>query len=173
MCGNKQKPNQACLLSGHTKEYFREKEESTDFLFLADHKLMRVPCHYLYLMKCVGLTQTHRKRLGLISKSEQMQDFLSFLFFFFYFFNVYLFWDRETEHEWGRVRERETQNLKQAPGSELSAQSLAWGSNSWTARSWPEPKSDAPLTEPPRCPKTFIFLTARTFLVSQVILIAV
>ena len=29
---------------------------------------------------------------------------------------------RETEHEWGRGRERETQNLKQAPGSELSAQ---------------------------------------------------
>ena len=29
---------------------------------------------------------------------------------------------RETEHEWGKVREREweTQNLKQAPGSELS-----------------------------------------------------
>ena len=29
---------------------------------------------------------------------------------------------RETEHEWGRVREKETQNLKQAP-SRLSAQS--------------------------------------------------
>ena len=33
---------------------------------------------------------------------------------------------RETEHEWGRVRERETQNLKQAPGSEPSARSLLW-----------------------------------------------
>ena len=32
-------------------------------------------------------------------------------------------------------RERETQNLKQAPGSELSAQSLTRGSNSWTVRS--------------------------------------
>uniref|UniRef100_A0ABI7X9C8 NADH dehydrogenase [ubiquinone] 1 beta subcomplex subunit 6 n=1 Tax=Felis catus TaxID=9685 RepID=A0ABI7X9C8_FELCA len=42
---------------------------------------------------------------------------------------------RETEHERGRVRERETQNLKQAPGSELSAQSPTWGSNSRTARS--------------------------------------
>ena len=31
--------------------------------------------------------------------------------------------ERETEHERGRVRERETQNLKQAPGSGLSAQS--------------------------------------------------
>ena len=29
---------------------------------------------------------------------------------------------RETDHEWGRVRERETQNPKQAPGSELSAE---------------------------------------------------
>uniref|UniRef100_A0ABI7X7S5 Conserved oligomeric Golgi complex subunit 5 N-terminal domain-containing protein n=1 Tax=Felis catus TaxID=9685 RepID=A0ABI7X7S5_FELCA len=41
----------------------------------------------------------------------------------------------ETEHEQGRVRERETQNLKQAPGSELSAQSLTRGSNSRTTRS--------------------------------------
>ena len=42
---------------------------------------------------------------------------------------------RETEHEQGRVRERETQNLKQAPGSELSAQSSTRGSNSQTVRS--------------------------------------
>ena len=34
-----------------------------------------------------------------------------------FFFNVYLFLrQRETEHEWGRVRERETQNPKRAPG---------------------------------------------------------
>ena len=32
-------------------------------------------------------------------------------------------------------RERETQNAKQAPGSELSAQSLTWGSNPQTVRS--------------------------------------
>ena len=51
-------------------------------------------------------------------------------------FNVYLFLrQRETEHEWGRVRERETQNPKQTPGSELSAQSPKQGSNSRTARS--------------------------------------
>ena len=31
--------------------------------------------------------------------------------------------ERETEHEWGRGREKETQNMKQAPGFELSAQS--------------------------------------------------
>ena len=40
--------------------------------------------------------------------------------------------DRETEHEWrgwGAERGREAQNLKQALGSELSAQSLAQGLN--------------------------------------------
>uniref|UniRef100_A0A8C9JZ04 Protein enabled homolog n=1 Tax=Panthera tigris altaica TaxID=74533 RepID=A0A8C9JZ04_PANTA len=42
----------------------------------------------------------------------------------FFFFNVYLFFrQRETQHERGRGRERETQNRKQAPGSEPSAQS--------------------------------------------------
>ena len=35
----------------------------------------------------------------------------------------------------GAEREKETQNLKQAPGSELSAQSPMWGLNSQTARS--------------------------------------
>ena len=66
--------------------------------------------------------------------------------------------EREGERERDRTqaeegqRERETQNLKQAPGSELSAQSLMQGSNSWTARSGPELKSDAELTEPPRHP---------------------
>ena len=49
-------------------------------------------------------------------------------------------------------KERETQNLKQAPGSELSAQSPTRSSNSQTVRSWPEPKLDAQPTEPPRCP---------------------
>ena len=49
--------------------------------------------------------------------------------------------DRETETERQRVsrigaeRARETQNLKQAPGSELTAQSPTRGSNSRTARS--------------------------------------
>ena len=43
----------------------------------------------------------------------------------------------------GRGRERETQNLKKAPGSELSAQSPTQGSNPQAVRSRPEPKSDA------------------------------
>ena len=55
---------------------------------------------------------------------------------FNFFFNMYSFLrQRETEHEWGRVRERETQNLKQAPGSELSAQSPKRDWNSRAARS--------------------------------------
>ena len=41
----------------------------------------------------------------------------------------------EEQRERERERERERQNLKQAPGSELSAQSLTQGSNSWTVRS--------------------------------------
>ena len=60
------------------------------------------------------------------------------------FFNIYSFLRvRETEHEWGRGRERRRHNPKQAPGSELSAQSPLWGSNSRTASSRPELKSDA------------------------------
>ena len=64
------------------------------------------------------------------------------------------FWEGETDREWARQeqRERERQNPKEPPGSELSAQSPTRGSNSWTARSWPKPKLDAQPTEPPRCP---------------------
>ena len=60
--------------------------------------------------------------------------------------------EREREPEQGRGTERETQNKKQAPGSELSAQSPTWGSNPRIVRSSPEPKSDAYPTEPPRRP---------------------
>ena len=46
------------------------------------------------------------------------------------------FWDRERQSMNGEgQRERETQNRKQAPGSEPSAQSLTRGSNSRTVRS--------------------------------------
>ena len=51
-------------------------------------------------------------------------------------FSVYLFLREKERAEEGQ-RERETQNRKQAPGSEPSAQSLMRGSNSRTARSWP------------------------------------
>ena len=64
------------------------------------------------------------------------------------------FWDRERHRArtWEEQRERGTQNPKLATGSELSAQSPTRGSNSRTVRSWPEPKSDAQSTEPPRRP---------------------
>ena len=48
--------------------------------------------------------------------------------------------------------ERETQNLKQDPSSELWAESLKQGSNSWTVRSWPKLKSDPQPIEPSWCP---------------------
>ena len=50
--------------------------------------------------------------------------------FFFYFIL-----ERERVCEQVRGRERGKQNLKQVPGSELSAQSPMWGSNSQTVRS--------------------------------------
>ena len=55
-------------------------------------------------------------------------------------FNVY-FWGRERQSMSRGGSEREIQNPKQALGSELSAQSSMWGSNSLTMRS--EPKPDA------------------------------
>ena len=68
--------------------------------------------------------------------------------FFFKFFLTFIF---ETESMKGEgQKEKETQNLKQAPGSGLSAQSPTWGSNSQTVRSWPEPKLDTQPTELPR-----------------------
>ena len=63
----------------------------------------------------------------MIEKGQQPDTYL----FLFIFFNVYLFLrERETEHKQGRGREREGDTeWKQAPGSELSAQSLMRGSN--------------------------------------------
>ena len=46
-----------------------------------------------------------------------MTDFLKF---------IYFERERENKNEQGRGRERETQNWKQTPGSELSAQNLMW-----------------------------------------------
>ena len=50
-------------------------------------------------------------------------------------------------------KERETESKA---GSRLSAQSLMRGSNPQTVRTWPEPKSVAQPTEPPRRPKHFL-----------------
>ena len=57
--------------------------------------------------------------------------------YFKFFFNVFIyFWDRERAWAEEGQRERETLNLKQAPGFKLSAQSPKWGSNSQTVRSY-------------------------------------
>ena len=50
-------------------------------------------------------------------------------------------------------REGDTES-EAGSGSELSAHSPTWVSNSQTVRSWPEMKSDAHPTEPLRHPKT-------------------
>ena len=66
-------------------------------------------------------------------------------------------------------RDRETKNPRQPPGSELSAQSSMRGSNSQTARSWPELKSDTQLTKPPRCPNSgrkFNFISQSFYCIS-------
>ena len=54
--------------------------------------------------------------------------------------------ERDTHRIWSRI-----------PSSELSAQSPTRGSNSWSVRSWPERKSDAQPTEPPRRPIMFVY----------------
>ena len=66
--------------------------------------------------------------------------------------------EREAEYEWARGKERGKQNLKQAPGSELSAQSLTRGLNPQAVRSRPELKSAAQPTESPRSPLLGAFL---------------
>ena len=50
-------------------------------------------------------------------------------------------------------REGESQNRKQAPGSELSARSPTWALNPRTVRSRPELKLVVKPTEPPRRPR--------------------
>ena len=52
-------------------------------------------------------------------------------FFFYYVFKHLFIFERERE----TARRRGRENRKQAPGSELSAQSLTWVSNPRTARS--------------------------------------
>ena len=42
---------------------------------------------------------------------------------------MFIYFERETEYEWVKDRERRKQNPKQAPGSELSAQSRIRGSS--------------------------------------------
>ena len=80
--------------------------------------------------------------------------------FLIFSFLLFIYFETERDRVWAGEgqRGRETQNPTQAPGSELSAWSPMRGSNSQTRRSWPELKSDAQLTEPPRHPCLFTLL---------------
>ena len=74
----------------------------------------------------------HQKTTRSNHEFNEVSGYINLLHFFNYFFLR----DRERQSMIGEEqRERETQNLKQAPGSELSAHSLMWGLNSRTARS--------------------------------------
>ena len=57
----------------------------------------------------------------------------------------------------GGVGQRDGETGSEA-GSALSTESPMWGLNSEAARSLLESKSDAQLTEPPRCPSLLIFV---------------
>ena len=75
-----------------------------------------------------------------------------------HFFLMFIyFWDRETEHERGRVRERGRHRMWSRLQA-LSCQHRAdAGLEPITVRSWPEPKSEAQPTEPPRHSWKFVF----------------
>ena len=78
---------------------------------------------------------------------------LNYSFLILSFFYVYLFLtERETEHEQGRGRERGRHRIWNRLQALSCQQSLTRGSNSWTMRLWPEPKSDAQPTELSRRP---------------------
>ena len=112
----------------------------TDGLILMRSQLLSVG-----QKKCWHACPRHQPAFYLMER-ELVKGFNNLIFF-----NVCLFL-RETYGLWAGEghRERETQNPKQAPGSELSTQSPTWDSNSGTMRSWPELKSDTQPTEPPR-----------------------
>ena len=71
---------------------------------------------------------------ALSAEKQKINAALSPAFFFLRFY-LFILRERERERERGGGAERvRDKNLKQAPGSELSAQSHIWGSNSQTMR---------------------------------------
>ena len=81
--------------------------------------------------------------------------------FFFFFLRLNYFWERERESKQGRGGAETKGDTESEAGSRLraisteteqSSLSSTRGSNSRVVRSWPEPKSDAQPTEPPRHP---------------------
>ena len=89
---------------------------------------------------------------------RHMQLFLTMAFLNFFFQRLFIF-GTERDRAWTGEgqRERETQNRKQAPGSEASAQSLTRGSNSRSARSWPGWSRTLNRLRHPGAPPIFIF----------------
>ena len=85
--------------------------------------------------KCVG---NRRKDNRWIGKMDQETLFIYLFICLFVYLLIYLFihsifiyfWERDRVWAGEEQREKERQNPKQAPGSELSAQSLMRGSNS-------------------------------------------
>ena len=59
---------------------------------------------------------------------------------FLFFLSLFIYFEREGGSTWGKGRKRGREREFQE-GPTLSVQNPVWGSNSWTARSWPEPKS--------------------------------
>ena len=61
--------------------------------------------------------------------------FLLALLFFIFKKCLFIYFERKSASRAGAEKKRETQNPKQAPGSELSAHGPMWGSISRTTRS--------------------------------------
>ena len=78
----------------------------------------------------------------------EMLKNLSVITFRITFFCLFIF-EREGESTCKQRRGREREgDRKSEAGSALTTESSKWGSNSWTLRSWPEPKSDTWLSHP-------------------------
>ena len=78
-----------------------------------------------------------------ISQRYLCINHIFFKIWFIYFLNIYLFL-RENAHKQGKGGEREREGERESKaGSVLTAESLMWGLNPQTTKSWPELKSDA------------------------------
>ena len=96
------------------------------------------PC---FLTQAIPGLSCLQSRISYLSKEHCFYLLIYLFIYLFWIFNICLLLrDRKRQT---MSRERETQNPKQAPVSELSTQSPTRGSNPQTMRSWPDPKSDA------------------------------
>ena len=79
------------------------------------------------------------------------------------FFNIYSFLRDRERQSVNRARADREGDTESEAGSRLRAvaQSPTWGLNSWTVKPWPELKSGAQLTEPPRHFNVYLFLRER------------